>query len=234
MGRWTGAIYKISTNSRLFVITGYRVCETKISSDKSLSSYAQQYTMMLEKGIEKPNPRKQFCLDMIAFIRSLNITDKDYLVLAMDANTGNEKGMGDTQEILDRCNLVDLYTEKHEDYQEFPTHENGSKKIDYLLCTRNLVKHITKVGYLHYEEAFESDHRAVFCDISEDILINTPEPTIERVRMIGTNSTNEEGENYIRHLYNKIDEHKIFEKAELLFNKITTENHSKEDIENWH
>jgi hypothetical protein len=52
--------------------------------------------------------------------------------------------------------------------------------------------------------------------------------------MIGTNSTNEEGENYIRHLYNKLEEHKLFSKAEELYNTIiTTTNHSNEDIEKW-
>jgi hypothetical protein len=165
MGRWTGAAYKISTDSRLFVITGYRVCESKVTADKSLSTYAQQYTMLIEKGIEEPNPRKQFCLDLIAFIHNLKLCDNDYLVLAMDANNGNEKELGDVAEILRSCDLVDIYTEKHADYQEFPPHENGSKKIDFMFCTRNLTKYIQKIGYMHYEEGFESDHRAIFCDI---------------------------------------------------------------------
>jgi hypothetical protein len=65
-------------------------------------------------------------------------------------------------------------------------------------------------------------------------LTNTPEPTAERIRMIGTNSTNEEGENYIRYLYHKLDEHKLFSKVEALFNTITTtSNHSNEDLEKW-
>jgi hypothetical protein len=97
---------------------------------------------MLQKRIEDPNPRKQFCLDLTAFIKTLNLQSTDYLLLAMDANNGSEKGLGDVQDILDEHDLVDLYTEKHNDYQDFPTHENGSKKIDFLFSSRNLVQHI--------------------------------------------------------------------------------------------
>jgi hypothetical protein len=122
MGRWTGAAYNILDKGKLYIITGYRVCESKMTSDKSLSSYAQQYALLIEKGIQNPSPRTQFCLDLRDYIKSLELKENDYLILAMDANNGNEQGLGEVQELINECQLVDLYLEKHQDNTEFPTH----------------------------------------------------------------------------------------------------------------
>jgi hypothetical protein len=49
---------------------------------------------------------------------------------------------------------------KHADQTQFSTHENGSVKIDFLLCSPNLLPYVDKVGYIH---------RA----ISNDLIIST-------------------------------------------------------------
>jgi hypothetical protein len=176
MGRWTGASYTLSDSSQLHIITAYRVCETKIKSAKSLSAYAQQYAALKSKGFDQPDPRQQMLLDLNAFIKTLQITESDYFMLAIDANNSTGNGTEALTDILTDSNLVDMYMERHQDYEQFSTHENGTKKIDYLFCTRNLMRYVLQVGYMHYDEAFESDHRAIFCDIDKNILANNEEP----------------------------------------------------------
>jgi glycosylphosphatidylinositol transamidase (GPIT) subunit GPI8 len=148
----------------------------------------------------------------------------------MDANNGSEQGLGEVQDLIDQCQLVEIYVEKHKNETDFPTHENESRKIDFLFGTRNLIPHIEKVRYLHYDEAFETDHHAIFCDISSEILSPNLEPEIGRARIIGTNSTNLEGEKYIRELDKKFREHNIYEKTNNIYNEILKHEFSEEKI----
>jgi hypothetical protein len=83
--------------------------------------------------------------------------------------------------------------------------------------TRNLVPYIEKIGYLHYDEAFKTDHWEIFCDISSEILSPNPEPEIIGARIVGCNSTNLEGEKYIRELDKKFLEHNIYSKTEDIY-----------------
>jgi hypothetical protein len=91
MEGWTGATYCLSSTRKLHVITGYRVCPNKTTAKNSLSTHTQQVMMMKEKGIIDPDPRKQFFEDLILFIRKMGLSDDDYLLLYMDANTWSDR-----------------------------------------------------------------------------------------------------------------------------------------------
>jgi exonuclease III len=82
-----------------------------------------------------------------------------------------------------------MYTTLHDEDDVFPTHINGSKRIDYILCTPNVLQHVEKVGYITFHNALDSDHRAAFCDLHDTILDDKLDDqnfeTYER--LIGTN-----------------------------------------------
>jgi hypothetical protein len=106
---------------------------------------------------------------------------------------------------------------KHADETQFPTHSNGSIKIDFLLCTPNLVPFVTKVGYIRFHEAFDSDHRAIYCDISNTLLESPSNAQVPLRRIVGTTSTNAEGQNYIRHIDAKFIRHNIYSKLDAMW-----------------
>jgi hypothetical protein len=117
------------------------------------------------------------------------------------------------------------------DENEFSTHINGSKRIDFLLASENLKDYITRAGAMNYYERFISDHWAVYCDICNKLFTNITEDAVIKTRHIGTNSTNKEGEKYIIHLNSQLKNHQIFEKMNKLlaeFNLCSKE----EDMEN--
>jgi hypothetical protein len=60
-------------------------------------------------------------------------------------------------------------------------------------------------GYVQFNEGFDSDHQAIFCDISHNIITDTTMIRKKQKRIIGSNSTNKEGEGYIRHLYRTLN-----------------------------
>jgi hypothetical protein len=213
LGRWIGTTYNVSPTKKLHIITAYRVCEHTSNTTNSLSTAVQQETMLLARGIEQPNPRKQFVDDFIHQFQPVCDDIDNYFLLSLDANStvGNDKDGVDR--LIEECNLVDVYTTIHQDYTQFPTQQRGSKKIDYMLSSRNLIPYITKCGYVCFNEAFDSDHRALFCDISHNILSDNFTPNSSRKRIIGSNSTNREGHRYIKHLHRNLVKNQIFEEV---------------------
>jgi predicted membrane GTPase involved in stress response len=134
------------------------------------------------------------------------------------------------QELMDKCNLVNLYKELHDDANEFATHVNGSQTIDFMLCTPNLVEHVYKMGYIPFYACYDSDHRGLYCDISKSIFQDSEKHagTIKK-RMVGSNSTNAEGKEYIQQLYKHLQSNNIIiNKAEQLLKSIVSKIHNKD------
>jgi hypothetical protein len=71
---------------------------------------------------------------------------------------------------MEKFNLITMYKAIHDDDEAFPAHINGSKIIDCLSCTPNLIEYTVNMGYIQLHEWFESEPQAFFCDISDQIL----------------------------------------------------------------
>jgi hypothetical protein len=54
LGRWSGTIYHLGKGKQLYVINAYRVCKQNVTLHNSLSTYAQQYFIMKQRGIKEP------------------------------------------------------------------------------------------------------------------------------------------------------------------------------------
>jgi hypothetical protein len=112
-----------------------------------------------------------------------------------------------------------MYEKFHDNNSKFTTHENGSKVIDFIRCSPNTLQYVSKIGYIPFNECFESDHCAIYCDLDEIFFKEeSKERKIIRKRLIGSNSTNIEGESYISHLYKHPKCSNIFTKADQLTN----------------
>jgi hypothetical protein len=160
---------------------------------------------------------------LILQIKKLKNSDIDYILLGIDANAdilNDKKGL---IKLCAECDLVDMFTSIHDEDECFPTHIKGSKRIDYILCSPNLLRFVNKVGYIQFHQAFDSDHRAVFCDLDPTILQGEQEDNIHKLeRIIGTNSTNQEGDKYIRELNGFCEYHNLYKKVGRIYSNIKT------------
>jgi hypothetical protein len=175
-----------------------------------MSTSTQQHIMLTARGIPNPNPRKQFVDDFIAQFQETCDNNNNYFILAIDANATLGNDRDGLVRLARECNLVDMYSTIHQDYSTFPTQQRGSQQIDYILCSCNIIPFITQCGYVRFNDGFDSDHRAIFCDISHEIITDTTMLRDKRKRIIGSNSTNKEGERYIRHLYRMFEQTRHF------------------------
>jgi hypothetical protein len=149
------------------VTTAYRAIDQPVTVNNSLSSNSQQYHIMLNRGIETVKPRRQFITDFCDQFEEMCHEQNQITLLMIDANecisTPEKDGI---LELVERCVLVNIYQSLHDDREEFPTHINGSKVIDYMFGTSNILQYIHKVGYIKFHECFDSGHRGMYCDLS--------------------------------------------------------------------
>jgi hypothetical protein len=181
--------------------------------------------------LHNPNPRKQFVDDFIAQFQETCDNNNNYFILAIiDANATIRNDRDGLDRLASECNLVDMYSTIHQDYSTFPTQQRGSQRIDYILCSCNIIPFITQCGYVHFNDGFDSDHRAIFCDISHEIITDTTMVRDKRKRIIGSNSTNKEGERFIRHLYRTLTKHDIFTSVDSIQQQINENNYDLDTI----
>jgi hypothetical protein len=153
-------------------------------------------------------------------------------ILTIDANectsTPEKDGIMD---LVEACGLINIYQLLHQDIEEFPTHINGSKVIDYIFGSPNILQYVHKVGYLRFHECFDSDHRGIYCDLSHHIFdINNNEDNITRKRAAGSNSTNKEGSSYAHDINEQFMKHNIYERSEKILNDIKTGQYDSENM----
>jgi hypothetical protein len=221
MGRWTGTTYRLGEGKKLNIITAYRVIDQKIKPSNSLSTNSQQHFLLKKRGIEN-KPRKQFINDFCEQFQDSCSHEDEYTILMIDANECLlQPENGGMTELLDKCKLINLYQSFHSDQEPFPTHVNGSRTIDFMFGTQNILPYIMKIGYPRFHELLDSDHRGIFCDISDTIMNEeTAKENDQRIRMVGTNSTNREGSKYITGIYSHLKNNNIFGRVELLMQQV--------------
>jgi hypothetical protein len=215
LGRWCGTTLRLNKHQRLHIINAYRVCSAKITANNSLSTYSQQYHMLLKKGKINPNPRNEFLKDFTTFIKQLLEKKDDLILIGIDANESLTDKNSEIMSLLRECKLIDVYSEKNGP-KEFGTHINGSKRIDFIICNEGMIPYIEQVQYLPFHQAIDSDHRACYCDISAELFKNNNTINLRKERLIGTNSTNAEGEKYVKHLDYLFKMHRIYDKINQL------------------
>jgi hypothetical protein len=230
MGRWSGNCYRLSGNKKLYIISAYRPCNLVPGPTNSMSTAHQHAVMIAARKITDSNPRQQFIKDFVNQFSTICNDDNNYVLLALDANSVLDEDRSGMGKLLRDCFMVDLYTTITHDNSQFPTHTRGSKKIDYLLGTRNIIPYISRIGYVRFHDAFDSDHRAIFADISNTILEDPINNDTKRIRLVGSNCTNEEGERYIRHLYRFLLKKNIFNKVADLHKAACENTMSKDSI----
>lgn len=83
--RWSGLTFRGKENTKLSVITAYRVCAGSIQSAPIGSSFAREYEHHRHLGKTSPRPRKLFLIDLEAAVKFLQ-ADGHSIVLMMDSN----------------------------------------------------------------------------------------------------------------------------------------------------
>jgi hypothetical protein len=119
--------------------------------------------------------------------------------------------------LIASCGLRDPLALQHNSHPFPASHIWGSKRIDFILVTSNLVPAVTSSGSFPFHSLFHSDHWAYFMDFDSSILFSDPAydiapPGYRRLQLADPRLKNQ----YRDILYKQLEYHKVHEKVEAL------------------
>ena len=164
MARWAYVTLG-GKDTKLTIISAYRVCQKQIAGTGSSTAYMQQWSKLRKMGHTNPNPRNQFIEDMSRQINEWKSEGHEIVFMA----DMNEKWGADNigvANIAVNTGLGDIQSETHGLQAEVPTYCRSQKRIDYILTTPNVIKCVTKCGIERLNAGIISDHKGMYLDIN--------------------------------------------------------------------
>jgi hypothetical protein len=93
----------------------------------------------------------------------------------LDANKAIEDREGSLRRIFRETKLVDIFNLHTGQECNLPAYSRGTKCIDFILSSFDLIPYVENVGYTAFYDTSESDHRGAFIELSNKILDNKVE-----------------------------------------------------------
>ena len=212
LGRWCQITLTNTKRNQLTIYNVYNTIKSTLTKAGPSTIWIQQRKLLQLAGKIQPNLRRQFIADLSAQL------EKDY------QNKNQSFILGDLNEVLGEdtnfmsslCieyKLHDAFNQMHPNIPEFTTYIRGTKRLDYMLISNSLRP--AEVGYNHFYEIYNSDHRAMYLDLPKinDYIMNRPIVT-GTSREIGSKS--KDIVKFVEIIYEHLHQNKIFHKFELL------------------
>jgi hypothetical protein len=192
---FTGRIYKtgrdekfgcwsfFKTNGQngrsIVVIIVYQVCNQPVDSVGITTACKQQHLILDEQqrlvvhanGRSSPHPRKALIQDLSWQMRQWR-SDGFEMILSDDLNEVLGDDPNEFAVITTDFNLTDIYRHRHGS-DEPATYQRGQKRLDYMLCTADLLPAVTACGIMPFKILSPSDHRTIFVDFDTKLLFGS-------------------------------------------------------------
>lgn len=232
MGRWSGNVYKLGADRRLFLFTAYRVC--KQSPELGLiSSYRQQVLKLQQRMPFESNlcPRKYFIQDFIAYVQSLSIKPNDFIIIMIDANEKLGEDIQGISMMMEKLGLVDTFTRHHQRPCILSTHHTSTnKRIDFMFSTANVLPHIESCGYLPFYDNVDTDHRGLFLELKPSFIDGQARIVKPPSRLVGRTTCKKELAKYKEYLLARFTESNILDRAEQFYQKAKAGTFEADDV----
>ena len=222
MGRWSFITIEGKKHSRIMIICGYRCCKGQtINTVGPLTSYAQQYYMLKNKGTKKPNPQKQFIKDIKKFITEAMLSSHEIL-LCLDANETWQTPNSKIKEMADSLGLIDLVAKKLSPTPPTYTRKGVSNRVDFILGSKKVAECLHDVQ-MEPESLSGNcgDHHGMIIQMHIGSLLNLKEQDLMGPTSRKLKSNDVKGvEKYVEKLEKGIEEHNIAERMKTLITEI--------------
>jgi len=192
LGRWSYLEFVGQGDKRLIVVSAYRVCPQPFDAT-TMTAMAQQTRILLQQGIQNPNPRQQFVTDLISQVRQWRNQKKEVLI-GMDANENVDNPNAKIARIFDETDLIDLHQHRYPTRAKPATYQRGSNPIDIMLGSPLLASALTKAWILPFGDppTIKGDHRLLGLDFSPTILFGSTTSELSLGPTRGVNSKNDQ------------------------------------------
>ena len=210
LGRWSGIILGGKDQRKLLILTAYQVSQ-RTGAYGETTAYEQQRALLRQAGKVDPNPRKEFIKDLRKLLKKHHQAN-NHIILSGDFNEELGEDPHGITSILIQFDLVDTYSALH-GVDNSPTYARGQRRIDYILCSKELHPYIYKTGIEPFNQRIFSDHRGLFIDLKYDGLFDRDVPPIVSVSCRDLRSTNaNQAMKYVTTLSRLIAQHRLQDK----------------------
>ena len=116
--------------------------------------------------------------------------------------------------------LIDAFKRKFPNSEEFKTHIDGSKRIDYVLTLPWIADAMTNIVYKPFQYRLAGNHRGLYFNIDKGILFcNHAEEIYNFAGRLLQSKHKKNADRYLKQLSTHIDENKIAEKLQEAFDR---------------
>ena len=98
----------------------------------------------------------------------------------MDGNEEFFSSKGGIAKLCRECKLYDVFSQRFKNNKLPNTHIKGSKRIDYILCSFNILKSINRSGMTAFGDLATSDHRGLYIDLPIESISKPHQPDINQ------------------------------------------------------
>jgi hypothetical protein len=156
LGRWTRTVFSRKDGKRIAVYNSYQVGKANPFTQGKKTIINQLYSIFIQEGRSNTNPQYNHYADLSSAVKA----DVDLgfaIILGGDFNVDISIGTHGMSTRVQDCQLVGPIYYNH-GLSNFNTHSRGSKCIDYIVVSEDLLDSITSCGYQPFSELVYSDH----------------------------------------------------------------------------
>lgn len=180
MGRWASISFTISTTKKLRVISAYQVCANTRPGTNTAASH--QNAQIIAEHIHaqetrRRTPREVFVQELKNFIMQVQAEGEE-IILVGDFNEDITSPGAGMQQLASACCLVDLFSIRLGTSTLPTTYQRGTRRLDYVLISPNLLQTIEAAGYDPFGYRLPSDHRGMYIDLRTETLFSQGLPQI--------------------------------------------------------
>ena len=158
------------------LVIAYRVQHDSADRINTIRAQQEFRYLLYNEHRQAKNTRKAFDTDFKNYIR--NIQQKGYPVLVfLDANLGHDDK--DNKELSDDTGLMNVLLAKHTNETPLRTYNRGEKASDLSLCCQQALRLIKVVGILEFYQILPTDHRSLYIDFFENLLMTPAQDKTE-------------------------------------------------------
>ena len=172
LGRWIINKFGTSDGRVVTIIVTYQISDKRYTDVGQESYVTQQAAVFRSEGRQYEKPKKNHTKDLMEVIKKCQ-ANNEWIIMGGDFNEvlgDDENGL---TKIVQVCKLTDVVHHMHGQQPNFRTYDKGSKVIDYVLVSEEVLDCVVEAGYLPFQFRMESDHRGIFVDVDTAMLFGS-------------------------------------------------------------
>ena len=164
----------------------------------------------MQRTNRQQHPHKATIDDLIVEIKKKQ-KNRHEIIITMDGNEEFSSSKGGIAKLCRECKLYDVFSQRFKNAKLPNTHIKESKRVDYILCSFNILKTINRSGMTAFGELVTSNHRGLYIDLPIASISKSYQPDVnQHFQRLLRSSCPRSARNYKKHLQ------KYFTKREIL------------------